>query len=360
MAGFLKRIPAAKKFIDMRSDTVTRPSRAMRELMLEAEVGDDVMGEDPTVNMLETAVSEMLGKEAALFVPTGTMGNIVSIAAHCARGDEAIVGQMSHIFCHEAAAASALLGVGLCPIKNQEDGTIAIDEIKRWIRIDDPHHPRTTLVSLENTQNICGGKVLPLDYINSVASLCHERGIKLHMDGARFWNAVVASGLSAKDILKNVDSVSFCLSKGLGTPVGSVVSGSAAFIARARRARKLLGGGMRQAGVLAVCGLYALENNIVRLAEDHANAQILAEGIRSTPGLKLVPETVESNIIFFASSSPRFTSLQLQAALKARDVRVSDDEFSDRLRAIVHLDVSHDDILKSVAAIKEAVAELDK
>lgn len=317
------------------------------------------MGEDPTITLLEKTIAELFGKEAALFVPSGTMGNIVSIAAHCKRGDEAIVGQLSHIFCHEAAAASALLGVGLCPLKTEIDGTLDIEEITRWIRIDDPHCPRTAMVALENTQNLSGGKILPLEYINRVAALCKAHNIKLHMDGARFFNAVVGSGLPAKTILENVDSVSVCLSKGLGTPVGSVVSGSAEFIHAARRARKLLGGGMRQAGVLAVCGLYALDNNIARLSEDHTKAAALAEGIRAIPALKMHTDPVQTNIIFFNVVSPKFNREQFLEKMSENGVRFSSDETSKRCRAITHLDVSMEEIQVTLEKIRAVVAELE-
>ena len=338
---------------------VTRPSRAMRELMLECEVGDDVMGEDPTVAGLEAAMAATLGKEAALFVPSGTMGNIVSLAAHCGRGDEIIIGQQSHIFCHEAAAASALLGVGMCPLRNEPDGTLDLAEVRRWIRIDDPHCPRTALIALENTHNLCGGKILPLSYINAVAALAREHNLKLHVDGARLFNAVVGSGVSAQELLRNVDSVSVCLSKGLGTPVGSVVAGTRDFIYRARRARKMLGGGMRQAGVLAVCGIYALEHNIARLAEDHAAAAALSAGLGSIPQLELAPAATTNILFFTVRDSAKFNREQFVAAMAGKGVQFSTDELSRRIRAITHLDVSAEQINMVVQLAKEAVAELE-
>jgi threonine aldolase len=286
--------------IDLRSDTVTLPTPAMRRAMAEAPVGDDVYGEDPTINRLQAMAAEMLGKEAALFVPSGTMGNLAAILAHCTRGDEVILGNQAHTFLFEAGGISALGGVHSCQIPNQPDGTLRLDDIRSAIRVDDPHQPITRLVSLENTHNRCGGVALTAEYTRAVGELCHQRGIKLHLDGARLFNAAAALGLPASALAAPVDSVTFCLSKGLCAPVGSLICGPKDFIQRAHRVRKQLGGGMRQAGVLAAAGIVALESMPARLADDHARARRLAKRLATIPGLALDPGTPCTNMIFMS------------------------------------------------------------
>jgi threonine aldolase len=283
--------------IDLRSDTVTQPTPAMRRAMAEAPVGDDVYGEDPTVNRLQEMSAALMGKEAGLFVPSGTMGNLAAVLAHCGRGDEVILGNKAHTFLFEAGGISALGGVHSCQIPNQPDGTLALADIRDAIRPDDPHDPITRLVALENTHNRCGGVALSAEYTRRVGELAHEHGLKLHIDGARIFNAAVAQGVAAAELAAPADSITFCLSKALCAPVGSVLCGSREFIARAHRARKVLGGGMRQAGVLAAAGIVALETMIGRLAEDHARARRLAEGLSTIPGL-ILDQVPPTNMVF--------------------------------------------------------------
>lgn len=285
--------------IDLRSDTVTWPTPKMRQAMIEAPLGDDVYGEDPTVNRLEAMAAERFGKEAGLFVTSGSMGNLASILAHCGRGDEVIMGQKAHTFLYESGNPAAMGGVHSWPLTVQDAGTLLLEDIEGAIRRDDPHFPKTRLVSIENTQGSMGGIPLDSDYIDSVGVICREHGLKLHIDGARIFNAVAALKEDVATITKSADSVTFCLSKGLCAPVGSVIVGSEEFIYRARRVRKMLGGGMRQAGVLAAAGIVALEEMTERLGEDHENACILAEGLASIPSIELDPSKVKTNMIFW-------------------------------------------------------------
>lgn len=284
--------------VDLRSDTVTQPTPAMREAMAQAAVGDDVYGEDPTINHLQALAAEMTGHEAALFVPSGTMGNLAAILAHCQRGDEVMMGARAHTFLYEGGGISALGGVHSRQIMEQPDGSLALDDLQAGIRPDDDHQPITRLIEIENTHNRCGGTFQTPAYIQSLADFAHARGLLVHMDGARVFNAAVAQGVDVKTLTSPVDSVTFCLSKGLCAPVGSVLCGSADFIYRARRIRKHLGGGMRQAGVLAAAGIVALQTMVDRLAEDHARARALADGLRQIPGLVLDPGTPATNMVF--------------------------------------------------------------
>jgi threonine aldolase len=284
--------------IDLRSDTVTKPTPAMLEAMAQAKVGDDVYGEDPTVNRLQELAAEMLGKEAGLFVPTGTMGNLAALLAHCGRGDEVILGNKSHIFLSEAGGISALGGIHSHQVPNQTDGSLALDDIRAAIRWDDPHEPVTRLVALENTQNRCGGAVLSVEYTWAVGELVRQSNLSLHIDGARIFNAAVAQNISARMLAAPADSLTFCLSKGLCAPVGSVIVGRHDFIRKAHRARKILGGGMRQAGILAAAGIVALETMVDRLAEDHVRAKHLARGLERIPGVLLDPGAPHTNMIF--------------------------------------------------------------
>jgi threonine aldolase len=285
--------------IDMRSDTVSWPTPAMREAMATAEVGDDVWGDDPTVNRLQEMAATRTGKEAALFVPSGTMGNLAAALAHCNRGDELILGDQSHTFRYEGGGVAVLGGIHPYPLPNQPDGTLRLEDIEGAVRGDNPHFPRSRVIFLENTHNICGGRVLPPDYFAAVRGLADRHGLLVHLDGARVFNAAAALGCPVTDITRHVDSVTFCLSKGLCAPAGSLLCGPADFIYHARRARKVLGGGMRQAGILAAAGIVSLEEMVDRLVEDHANARRLAEGLARIPGVEIEPDTVESNLVFF-------------------------------------------------------------
>jgi len=284
--------------IDLRSDTVTQPTPAMREAIEKAQLGDDVYGEDPTINQLQELAAKMLGKEAGLFIPSGTMGNLAAILAHCNRGDEIILGNLAHTFLFEGGGIAALGGIHPHTVANQPDGTLALDEIREAIRPQDSHHPITRLITLENTHNRCGGAALTVEYTQAVANLAREHNLLLHLDGARIFNAAAALDVDVVELVAPVDSVTFCLSKALCAPVGSVLCGSKEFIFQAHRMRKQLGGGMRQAGILAAAGIVALQDIVPRLGEDHTKAQILAQGLSSIPGV--IPDTQEppSNMVY--------------------------------------------------------------
>ncbi len=286
------------KIIDLRSDTVTKPTDEMRQAMAKAEVGDDVYGEDPTINRLQQMAAEMMGKEAGLFVSSGTMGNLLSVLSVCHRGDEVIMGNMGHTFLFEAGGISALGGVFPNTLPNQADGSLRLEDIEAAIRPDDIHDPISRMVILENTHNRCGGTVLSPQYTQAVADLAHQHHLHLHLDGARVFNAAVALGIPAAKVVEPADSVTFCLSKGLCAPVGSVVCGSRDFIQQGRRIRKMLGGGMRQAGILAAAGIVALEKMIPRLQEDHAKAKRLADSLREIPGIVFEMGFPQSNMVF--------------------------------------------------------------
>ncbi len=317
--------------IDFRSDTVTRPNAEMRRIMASAEVGDDVFHDDPSINRLEHYAAESLGFEAALFAPSGTQTNLIALLVHCQRGDEYLVGQDAHTYKYEGGGAAVLGSIQPQPISNQPDGSIALADITAAIKPDDFHFARTRLLALENT---IGGKVLALDYLSAAEKLARGRGLSLHLDGARLFNASVKLGVDAHEITRHFDSVSVCLSKGLGAPVGSLLLGSRDFIHAGRRWRKMLGGGMRQAGILAAAGEYVLRNNVPRLAEDHANAALLANGLAQVPALKVtLPQT---NIVFVdvaAEHAEKFAQ-----HLAASHVLVTG---STRQRWVTHLDVDH-------------------
>ena len=338
--------------IDLRSDTVTLPSPAMHRAMSEAALGDDVYGEDPTVNRLEQLAAERTGKEAALFVTSGTMGNLCALLAHCGRGDEVLLGDECHIYNYEAGGASVLGGVAYHPILTSPDGTLPIELLANATRpAYDSHQALTKLICLENTHNRCGGVVLPLGYLAEVASFAHERGMQVHLDGARVFNAAVASGRDVREITQHVDSVQFCLSKGLSAPVGSLLCGTSDVIARARRVRKMVGGGMRQAGVIAAAGIVALDEMIDRLAEDHANARILAEGLASFPQLGLDLATVQTDIVIFDLLDERYTPASFTKALAAQGVLMG--AFGGRkIRAITHYGISSSDIEQTLEAVR--------
>jgi threonine aldolase len=326
--------------IDLRSDTVTQPTAAMREVMMTAELGDDVYGEDPTVNRLQTWLASELGFEAALFVPTGTMSNLLGLMAHCERGDEYIVGQQAHTYKYEGGGAAVLGSIQPQPIEGEADGSLDLARVEAAIKQDDFHFARTRLLALENTMQ---GKVLPLDYLAAAREFTRRRGLSLHLDGARLYNAAVKLGVPARAITQHFDSVSVCLSKGLGAPVGSVLCGSAALIDRARRLRKMVGGGMRQAGVLAAAGLYALQHQVERLAEDHAKAARLGEAL-SELGYSVEP--VQTNMVYVQLGE---RADQIKAFMAERGIAVT---ASPRLRLITHLDVGSE----GVERVNEAFA----
>ena len=331
------------RVVDLRSDTLTRPTDTMSRAMATAEVGDDVFGEDPTVNRLEAIAAERMGKEAALFVASGTMGNLVSLLAHCARGEEIILGSFAHSFYFEQGGSAAVGGIHSRTLPNQPDGTLILSDIEGAIRPDNVHFPRTRLIVLENTHNLCGGYPLDLEYMSAVGDIARRHGLKIHVDGARFFNAAVALGVPAAKLAAEADSVSFCLSKGLGAPVGSVVCGRQDFISEARRARKLLGGGMRQAGVLAAAGIVALEEMVERLADDHANACKLAQGLAEMPGISVDPGQIHTNIVYFGVDRKDMTVEELVKRLDENGARML-PVGPGRIRAVTHYHISSDDI----------------
>lgn len=318
--------------IDLRSDTVTQPTPGMRAAMQAAELGDDVYGEDPSVNRLEQYLAAELGFASALFVPTGTMSNLLGLMAHCERGDEYIVGQQAHTYKYEGGGAAVLGSIQPQPIEGEADGSLDLAKVEAAIKQDDFHFARSRLLALENTMQ---GKVLPLTYLAAARELTRRRGLALHLDGARLYNAAVKQGVPAREITRHFDSVSVCLSKGLGAPVGSVLCGSAALIGKARRWRKMVGGGMRQSGLLAAAGLYALEHQVARLAEDHANAERLADGLR---GLGYAVEPVQTNMVYAQVGEQAGA---LKAFCAERGIRLT---AAPRLRMVTHLDVSAENI----------------
>ncbi len=333
------------KIIDLRSDTVTKPSEGMRAAMAAADVGDDVYGEDPTVNRLEALLAEMLGKEAAIYVATGTQSNLIGLMAHCERGDEYIVGQQAHTYKYEGGGAAVLGSIQPQPIENEPDGTLDLGKVAAAIKPDDSHFARTRLLALENT---LGGKVIPMAYMAAAEALARSRGLGMHLDGARLFNAVVKLGIDPSQIAGHFDTVSVCLSKGLGAPVGSVLVGSRAAIDRARRWRKVLGGGMRQAGLMAAAGLYALQNNVARLADDHANARALADALIGVDGVKIDPGLVQTNMVFM-SVAPDLAA-PLRDHLAKRGMIIS---AAPTIRLVTHLDVNRDDIVAFAQAVRD-------
>lgn len=335
------------KIIDLRSDTVTKPTEAMRQEMLNAEVGDDVYGEDPTVNHLQKMAAEMAGKDAGLFVPTGTQSNLLAILSHCQRGEEFIAGQQAHCYRYEGGGAAVFGGVQPQPIEFEKDGRLNLCKVAQMIKPDDSHFAITRLLCLENTQS---GKVLPLTYQAEAATFASEHGLSLHLDGARVFNAAVQQKVAISEITRYYDSVSFCLSKGLGAPIGSILVGSQELIGRAHRWRKMAGGGMRQAGILAAAGIYALEHQVERLAEDHQNARALAEGLSAIDGLEVDLETVETNMVFVSSDLE--LQPQLIEALKEQGVLVGG---YGQLRLVTHHDIATEDVPVVVDAFEKAV-----
>jgi len=342
--------------IDLRSDTVTLPSPEMREVIAKAEVGDDVYGEDPTVNQLEVESARLLGKEAALFIPSGTMGNLAAVMTYCERGSEIILGNKAHIFLNEAGGAAALGGIHSHTIPNQKDGTLKLEDIKSAIRFDDIHHPRTQLICLENTQNMCGGVALTVEYTKAVGKIARDHQLKLHLDGARIFNAAAALDVDPAQLVEPVDSIMFCLSKGLGAPVGSILCGDAEFINRARKIRKMLGGGMRQAGLVAAAGLFALKKNIPLLKEDQRRALVLAQGLKDVNGISLMDEIPPSNMVYL-NLDPKISldAVQMKAKLKEKGI-LGGIEGERQIRLVTHLWITDKDIEDVIEGFKEISA----
>jgi len=340
------------EYLDFRSDTVTRPTPQMRAAMAEAEVGDDVFGEDPTVNRLQARVAEMLGKEAALYVPSGTMSNLIAVRSHCKPGDEMICEADCHVYNYEQAGYAQLSGVALRPVQG-EHGVMRVEQLADLIRPNDAHYVRTRLVSLENTHNRGGGRVQPYETVEAICRWARTAGLRTHLDGARLFNAVVATGVAASEWARHFDTVSVCFSKGLGAPVGSALAGAGDLLAEAIRHRKVVGGGMRQAGIIAAAALYALEHHVDRLAEDHANAKRLASGIRGIDEIQLDPDLIDTNMVFFRVDPAWGTAREFSAELRKRGLLMLATS-PTKLRAVTHLDVNADDVDRAIAILKDA------
>jgi len=344
------------QIIDLRSDTVTRPNDGMRQAMAAAEVGDDVMKDDPTVNKLEARMAELTGKEAALFVPSGTMGNLICVLSHCwERGAELLLGDKSHIHIYEQGGVAQLGGVHPRSLSNLPDGTFSLQELESKVREDDPHLPVTTLVAIENTHNKCGGVPLPLSWLQEVGATCKRLGLPLHCDGARIWNAAVSQGVSVAKLIEHCDSASLCLSKGLGCPVGSIIVGTKKLIDRAIRVRKVLGGGMRQAGILAAAGLYALDHQLDRMKEDHSNADMLADLINKIGQGKFVVENKGTNLVLFRCD----TSVKPEEVVRrlgAGEVSVLCGTMSaTQVRLALHCDVTSEMVLATAKKLETVI-----
>ncbi|MDP6861681.1 MAG: low-specificity L-threonine aldolase [Candidatus Marinimicrobia bacterium] len=342
--------------IDLRSDTITLPTEGMMHAITNAKLGDDVLDEDPTVHELEKISCEITGKEAALFVPSGTMANLTAILAHCERGDEVILGDQAHTFLYEAGGISSLGGIHSHQLKNQDDGTLALDDIRNAIRTENVHFPRTRLICLENTHNRCFGFPLHLDYLHSVRSIADENALKLHVDGARLFNAAVALGIAVEELCGPVDSTTFCLSKGLSAPVGSLVCGNTDFIYKVKRLRKVLGGGMRQAGILAAAGIEALETMVDQLALDHQHAKVLADGLSSVDGLHCNPEFVPTNIVYFLLERENITGQELVSVMEKNGIQFF--ELSPkRFRLVTHAGIEEKDVFKTIEIFRKVMDE---
>jgi len=343
------------RWIDLRSDTVTRPTPAMRKAMSEAEVGDDVFGEDPTVNCLQERVAQMLGKEASLFVPSGTMANQLAIKSHTQPGDEVIIETTSHPYNFEGGGGAALSGIQFHCLKGIR-GILDASQILEAIRPEDHHFPVTRLICLENTHNRGGGAVYPIEKMKEIYQVAKSKGLLVHLDGARLWNASVATGISPQEYSQWADSVSVCLSKGLGAPIGSLVAGSKSFIDRVHRFRKMFGGGMRQVGIIAAAGLYALDHHLERLKQDHQNAKRLAVGLKEIKGVSLDPKHVETNIVIFDVAETGKTAHQVAEAMKHHGVLIH--AFGKtQIRLVTHLDVNSEDIETALKAFEEVIGK---
>ena len=343
------------RIIDLRSDTVTLPTGEMRRAMYQAEVGDDVYGEDPTINVLEQLAAQMLGKEAALFTTSGTMSNLLAILTQTRHGDEVLLGSESHTFWYEVGGASALGGVVMRTLTNQQDGTIDLNLIEDSIRGQNIHSPRTTLLCLENTHNRCGGAVLTPEYTSAAAGLAHHDDLSVHLDGARIFNTAVALDVPVSELAGDTDSVCFCLSKGLSAPVGSLLCGTREFVESARKCRKMIGGGMRQAGIIAAAGIVALETMVARLSEDHDNARRLANGLKAIPGIS-IPHEVQTNIVMFETpltvSPPDFLQ-----QMNTRGIKFS-HRGGNRYRVVTHRMITSNDIDEALNRIELGLKEL--
>jgi threonine aldolase len=339
--------------IDLRSDTITQPTPAMRRAMAEAAVGDDVLGDDPTVIELEKRTAGILGKEAAVYMPSGTMTNQAAIRAHTEPGDEIILEANAHSYFYEAGGPAALSGV-MCRLIQGRRGIFTVEDLRAALRPGNVHFPKTKLVCVENTHNRGGGSIWPIETIRQVAAAAHEAGLKMHLDGARLWNASVATGIPEHEYARHFDSVSVCFSKGLGAPVGSSLAGTSAFIERARRFRKMFGGGMRQAGIVAAGALYALEHHRDRLAEDHANAAALAQGLCGLTGIRTDPAAAETNMVYFQVTA--MPAAELVAALRSGGLAVLATA-PDTIRAVTNLMVSRQDIARAVEIIRDALKQ---
>ena len=342
-----------RKKIDLRSDTVTLPTDEMREAMSNAEVGDDVYQEDPTVHRLEELAAKKIGKEAALFVPSGTMGNLIAVLTHCQRGDEVILEMDSHIYYYEVGGMSAVAGV-IPRLIAGDKGILNPQDVKMALREINLHYPKTTLICVENTHNRAGGTITSPKIIEEICQLAHQRNIQVHLDGARIFNAAVALNIKPALLAKDVDSMMFCLSKGLSAPVGSILTGSKEFIQRARKNRKMLGGGMRQAGILAAAGIIALENMVERLEEDHKNARILGEGLADIGGIKIDLETIQTNMVYFNLNKSGMNTYQFLPKLAEYNI-LGSPQPPTKVRLVTHYGINEDDIYATIKAIKEIV-----
>ncbi len=344
----------ATRSVDLRSDTVTKPTPAMREAMARAEVGDDVLGDDPTAKRLEAAAAARLGKEAAVYVPSGTMANLVSMLTHCQRGDEAIVGSQAHILLTEGAGSSALGGIQMRSVRNDAHGRFDLDELRSLVRRPDPYQPRTAVICIENTHNACNGSAIPAAFTSEVAEIAHAAGARLHVDGARIFNAAAALETTADKLVRDADSVMFCFSKGLSAPIGSIICGSGEFIQQARRIRRQVGGGMRQVGVIAAAALVALDEMVDRLPEDHVNARILADGMAQIPGIVIDPSLVQTNMLFFTVDG--IDGEAFRAQLRERGVLFSGGPV--RFRMVTHYGIERDDVDYALQAVNEVAKSL--
>jgi threonine aldolase len=343
--------------LDFRSDTVTKPTPQMREAMAKAEVGDDVYQEDPTINQLQELAAKVTGKEAGLFLPSGTMGNLTSLLSHCQRGDEIIVGRKAHIFLYEATGAAALGGINIQTIPNQKDGTFSLEDMHSAIRPEDPHQPTTRLISIENTHNRCDGASISPHYIEQVSEFAKKHNLYFHIDGARIFNAAIDQNVPVEELTKPADSITFCLSKGLSAPVGSVLCGSKKFIQKALRIRKQLGGGMRQAGIIAAAGIVALSTMVERLSVDHQNARILAEGLAKIPGILIDLENQHTNMVYFRLTDELPLTLpELSNLLKEQGLLVGGGK--DRIRMVTHAWVDETSVTRAVDLIKTTLTKL--
>tara|TARA_X000000368_G_scaffold101454_1_gene78259 strand:- start:1444 stop:2508 length:1065 start_codon:yes stop_codon:yes gene_type:complete len=351
------------KIIDFRSDTVTLPTDQMLNAIKNADLGDDVFQEDPTINKLEKKAANLMGKESALLVPSGTMGNLISILVHCPRGTEIILGDKAHTFYYEAGGISAFGGIHSRQLKNQTDGTLKVDDILSAIRKDNVHFPRTSAITLENTHNLCNGSPLSSNYCNAVAKIADDNNIKLHIDGARIFNASVALNEDVKKLVENVDSLTFCLSKGLSAPVGSIICGEEKFIYECRRIRKALGGGMRQAGIIAAAGIVSLDTMIDQIKKDHSNAKKLAKGISDIDGLSIDLENINTNILYFDIHPQRRSDYLNKQTLKnciyPSEIKLNNihffESYKNRFRLVTHSSINQSDVEKLLSALKKIV-----